>query len=757
MPKGIFNKALLQIFMVLMIIIAVMFVSDYYIYKNSMDAMFEQAEMNNRLVVRGIIQSFEESFKEINSIIYTVGTLPYRVYDPDGYKNIDIKNAYLLTQNVRQLISQDYIHDFIIFFRDSDLALTLSGTESFTEVFSKKYKNSKFSPEYWKNFAATSHPMQIIPSNRYFDGWSSGEKAERNLLAIVASNQLSNSPANIVVFVDLARLYRKVNEESMMQGASLIVLDKDKNVIISTDEDYSIEGLESNFFDSGSGATFQKGKYNYNWVKSEYNSFIYINKVPNRYEDVISTVKINKRILLVTTIAGLFISLILSMYIYRPVKKLLRLVGIKDEEKRQNHYKHIFNSIEKMQLENKLISNRMDNVKEEVMRSIFFKMIDDITFYKDMKDQVDIYFKVIFSSWQYLMLAFDLGQGIPAPENPEHYRPLFLPEDIKTGIQKSLEQIKNVSVVVIHLENMQLIALVGVEEPTKREALLRDIKAVRDQLQSTLLSDYQVLVAVSGYYSEARSCKEAFENIKMYFAYRSITNTKTLIDLEKNEYVYDVHMPLDFDEKLSNYMLSGNAEESFRLVRQVIKTNEENNISYIKFHNILTGIFNNMINILVYLKADRDEIFYYEKEFRSITNNHCHPAEITGFFKDLIEQATDRVRGGNQNKLNKDFVLRYVQLHYAENLYLDKMAEVFNTSSKYFSNFFKRTFGINFVDFLNKERIHHAKELLKHSEIPVSTIGQKVGYLSSSTFASTFRKYCGITPSEYRKEYRNGK
>lgn len=332
-----------------------------------MDAMFEQTEMNNKLVVMGIIQSFEESFKEINDVIYTVGTLPYRVHDSDGHDNIDMNNAFLLMKNVSQLISQDYIHDFIIFFKDSDLTLTLSGTENFDNVFSKKYKNNKYAPEYWRNFAATGHPMKIIPSDNYFDEWSTSEKTKKNLLAIVASNQMSYSVENIVIFVDLNKLYKKVNKQSMMQGASLIILDKDKNVIISTDGNFDIEGLESIFFNSSNEATIKKGKYNYHYIKSEYNSFIYINKVPYRYEGVISIVKINKMILFLTTIAGIFISLVLSMYIYSPVKKLLWLVGIKDDEKKENHFRHIYNRIEKMQLENKLISSEMDNIKEEVM------------------------------------------------------------------------------------------------------------------------------------------------------------------------------------------------------------------------------------------------------------------------------------------------------------------------------------------------------------------------------------------------------
>lgn len=751
MKNDVFDKTLLKLFMILLLAISIMFVSNYYIYKSSMNAMFEQAEVNNKLVVNGIIQSFEESFKEINDIIYTVGTLPYNLYDSSGHDNINMKNAYLLMKNVNQIISQDYIHDFIIYFRNSDLVLTLSGTESFDNIFTKKYKNSNYAPEYWRNYAATRHSMKIIPSDYYKDEWTSNG-ITKNLLAVVASNQINYSVGNIVVFVDLAKLYEKVNENTMMPKTSLIVLDKDKNVIISTDGDYYLEGMESIFFDTSNKSTIQKGDYNYHLVRSDYNSFTYINKVPYGYESYLSTIKFNKIILFITTIVGVIISLLLSIYILSPVKKILWLVDMKDGNNNQDHYKYIYNSIEKIQLENKIINSKMDNVREEVMRSIFFKMIDDITFYKDMKDQIDTYFKAIFFNRQFLMVGFELLSP-NILKNVEDDSLEIMPDKIKKEIEISLEKIGNgnCSVVVFYMENMQLVALVGVKEHIKRSRLLNDIEGVKDGLQRTVLSNYTVLAAVSKFYTEPQNCKEAFEEIKLCFAYRTIKNTKTLIDLEKNEYSYDVYIPLNFDEKLSNYILSGNTSEVLKLIRQVIDTNVSNNVSNIKFQYIVDNIFNNMVNILVHLNVDREELLLTEKEFRSKAKYFGNHEKIIAYFEDLVEITVQKVHSVNQSKLNKDLLLQYINIHYAENLYLDKMAELFNTTPKYFSNFFKKAFGINFVEYLNKLRISHAKELLKGSEIPVNEIGERVGYLNPSTFASTFKKYSGISPSEFRK------
>jgi AraC-like DNA-binding protein len=597
--------------------------------------------------------------------------------------------------------------------------------------------------------------MKIIPSDYYKDEWSSNG-SDKNLLAIVASNQINYSIGNIVVFVDLTKLYDKVNENTMMPGTSLTVLDKDKNVIINTGSANDLENMESIFYSSSNKSIIQKGDYNYHIVRSDYNSFTYINKVPYGYESYLSTIKYNKIILFITTIIGVIISIILSIYIYSPVKKILWLVGVQDGNMNQNKYKYIYNSIEKMQLENQLINSKMDNVKEEVMRSIFFKMIDDITFYKDMKDQIDTYFKAIFFNRQFLMVGFDLLTNQQDNMVDEDFD--IMPDRIKKEIEIALVKIGsgNCSVVVFYMENLQLVALVGVNDQIKRSKLLSDIEGVKDQLQKTVFANYTVLVAVSKFYTEPQSCKEAFEEIKLCFAYRTINNTKTIIDLEKSEYSYDIYMPLNFDEKLTNYILSANASEGIKYIKQVIDTNVSNNVSNIKFKYIIDNIFNNLVNILVYLNVDREEILTTEREFRSRVKKYLNnPEKINNYFEDLVKNTTKKVHSESQSKLDKDLLLQYINTHYAENLYLDKIAEEFNTTPKYFSNYFKKAFGINFVEYLNKIRISHAKELLKNSELTMNEIGERVGYLNPSTFTSTFKKYSGITPSEFRKSGKN--
>ena len=47
-------------------------------------------------------------------------------------------------------------------------------------------------------------------------------------------------------------------------------------------------------------------------------------------------------------------------------------------------------------------------------------------------------------------------------------------------------------------------------------------------------------------------------------------------------------------------------------------------------------------------------------------------------------------------------------------------------------------------------RINHACKLLLNSDMPISEISEKIGYISINTFYSAFKQQMGCTPSEYR-------
>jgi AraC family transcriptional regulator len=49
-------------------------------------------------------------------------------------------------------------------------------------------------------------------------------------------------------------------------------------------------------------------------------------------------------------------------------------------------------------------------------------------------------------------------------------------------------------------------------------------------------------------------------------------------------------------------------------------------------------------------------------------------------------------------------------------------------------------------------RMNRARDLLLRSTLPVTQIGVQIGFRETSSFTRAYRRYSGITPSEFRRQ-----
>lgn len=100
-------------------------------------------------------------------------------------------------------------------------------------------------------------------------------------------------------------------------------------------------------------------------------------------------------------------------------------------------------------------------------------------------------------------------------------------------------------------------------------------------------------------------------------------------------------------------------------------------------------------------------------------------------------------------------VQSYIQTHLSEKMSIETLAEHVYLSASYLSFIFKQETGVNLNKYIKKTRLEKAKELLLNSNKKVNQICEEIGFDSVSYFCQNFKQYCGMNPSEYRKQ--NGK
>lgn len=92
----------------------------------------------------------------------------------------------------------------------------------------------------------------------------------------------------------------------------------------------------------------------------------------------------------------------------------------------------------------------------------------------------------------------------------------------------------------------------------------------------------------------------------------------------------------------------------------------------------------------------------------------------------------------------------FINEHFQEPLTLEAIAKKATLSPYYFTRIFTREIGFTPHQYLINIRISAAKFMLKSSEMSVKDIAFSTGFNSESSFCTTFKKWTGSTPSQYR-------
>lgn len=93
----------------------------------------------------------------------------------------------------------------------------------------------------------------------------------------------------------------------------------------------------------------------------------------------------------------------------------------------------------------------------------------------------------------------------------------------------------------------------------------------------------------------------------------------------------------------------------------------------------------------------------------------------------------------------------HIDKHYADELSLEKLAELAELSPKYFAEQFKRYYAVSPMEYVAEVRMRTAKQLLASGSGSMKEIAHRVGYRDEFYFSRKFKKSFGISPSAYLK------
>ena len=125
---------------------------------------------------------------------------------------------------------------------------------------------------------------------------------------------------------------------------------------------------------------------------------------------------------------------------------------------------------------------------------------------------------------------------------------------------------------------------------------------------------------------------------------------------------------------------------------------------------------------------------------------------------DLMARLVDDCHSGTSRMDFGDPIksaVRYLETHFSESVTLADMARLVYLSPSYFSHQFKLEMKVTFVEYLTQLRVKYAKKLLRTTNLPIDMIAAESGFHRASYFTTLFRRLQGVSPSEYRHQFRD--
>lgn len=127
----------------------------------------------------------------------------------------------------------------------------------------------------------------------------------------------------------------------------------------------------------------------------------------------------------------------------------------------------------------------------------------------------------------------------------------------------------------------------------------------------------------------------------------------------------------------------------------------------------------------------------------------------------LLRKATSRpsedvrfLRGGGAGGHIVDLILSRMQENLAAGLSVSELCDGIAYSRSYVFKQFRAATGRSIADHYNAMRVEEAKRLIREGERTLGEIAEHLHFDSPNYFGKTFKRYTGLTPRAYRKQYR---
>ena len=638
-------------------------------------------------------------------------------------------------------VRRDYINDIYIYCNASDLIVGEAIYDP-GSVYGDKFLNCAEDFSEWENeYLKENHYIEFMPAGEINEIDLSGRL---NLVNTIYKNRTDESIGTMIISLNIDNIIKNIFMEGLTSESSFYVLDKTKNPLIAYNfQQQDVDAIP--YIDLNNGGQIQtRGDRFITFSHVGGSGWIYAVVSPKSV--VLQNVSLMRFyftiIITLYAVSGLLIGVYSLRRNYRSVVSIVEKLGFRHGVVKVG----VSDIIEKIDMNNahrielEYIVNKYDNEKRN--NSIMDVIREGVNGDEAHGNS--------FPERYFCIMAVRINDG-----------GIF---DVRTNENKSMAAMCIMNV-LDELLNDVCVHYIAIEKSGTVYCIMNYscgsgefVSKLEGVFQKTadFLDDHFDMIIEGGLSSiKEESAEGLYSEALSVLDYRSVSAKSELHyfddkeDRDLNEMYY---YPREYEENILNCIESGDEKGLSDILNEIMEKNIINpkldiQLKFCFYYDLLS----------TYKKATERQHLNLRQVSRRLMNVRKSYSSIKACATELCDAMKEQCR------LSKDIkekaidetviaIEHYIDENFADvNLNLNTISDHFGISRQTISKKLNAALGEKVGDLILKVRINEGKKLLKKTNLNISDVAMLVGYTDSNSFIRAFKKLCGITPGNYRK------
>lgn len=650
--------------------------------------------------------------------------------------------------------TSNFISDIAVYNREIDRVITSSSYYEAHAFFSFHFSYEKYPYDYWKNYRQEASCSMLKASSYkkgYNDTRESGVPVVITDIGGISSNCLFIATISETEFNRIFATYKATPETQFLMfgedeepyfhntlahklkdNQKLIKnIKKDQQIFNDTleNKDYLILSLKPQF-------TYFK------------NCFLLTALPKNEINHYINMVQLWSMLCLLGVLAiTLVIAVKKTQNFYSPFEDVLHIINPNYTVSNENEFEYLKKYFTAAQRHHNKLTSDLHALLPIACEQQFLKVVrGDKDVDTDTLIQSLAKNGVRFNAPYYQAAIIDLYY------KPTYYDQFSKEQDsiIRIGLRDSIKGCfpPEIEVYLLESGNNELCLIANLTSELQEAAVIHALNSLIDALYAD--RDYLSLcIGLGGIYAEMFQLSKSYHEAQNAVTGMTGLGESTIRVYESKPLSIGYTYSTEQERANYNYLLTGNFEGAKQIYSDIIHANQEKQITAENMRALIFRLYITGIDVLNQKGQNEKELLASEyidmqQGFASYSNQEA--IEYTLKFYKAIARCTVK-----NSKINLMQVVEYINQNYNQDIYLEQIAEMFQTSSKYLSRIIKEGLGVGFHQYLSKVRIDNAKKLLLSTSLTIREVAEQTGFNNQNTFLRMFDKLEGLTPTQYRQ------